>query len=35
MNRWIKYEEYKKGLVDLTSEEYEEAIRIFCKVNNL
>ena len=35
MDKWIKYEEFKKGLVDLTSEEYEETIKLYCKENNL
>ena len=35
MDKDQKYEEFKKGLVDLTSEEYEEAIRIYCMMNKL
>lgn len=35
MDKWEKYEEFKKGLIDLTPEEYEEAIRIYCKINKI
>ena len=34
-NEWTKYEEFKKGLVGLTPEEYEEAVRLYCKVNKI
>ena len=35
MDQDQKYEEFKKGLVNLTPEEYEEAIRLYCKANNI
>lgn len=34
-NRLIKYEKYKKGLVALTPDEYEKAIKLYCKLNKL
>jgi len=34
-DKLLKYEEFKKGLVDLTPEEYEEAIRLYCIANKI
>lgn len=31
----LKYEAFKKNLKDLSPEEYEEAIRLYCKANRL
>ncbi len=31
----LEYEEFKKGLEDLTPGEYEEAIRLYCKANKI
>jgi hypothetical protein len=35
MDKWTKYEEFKKGLIGLTPEEYEEAIKLYCKTNKV
>ena len=35
MDKDQMYEKFKRGLVGLTSEEYEEAIRLYCKLNKI
>lgn len=36
-DKWIKYEKFKRELREknLSPEDYEEAIKLYCKVNNL
>ena len=36
-DKWLRYEEFKRELreKDLSPEDYKEAIRLYCKANNL
>lgn len=33
--KWEEYEKFKKSLSNLTSDEYEEAIKKYCKKNKI